>query len=142
MSHHRIEAEAKQVATKQKAPRNVLTDPSPDIAPDVLAGILPDGRVTGYEKGISHKGTFYAECEGMHLYPDESFLRVIMYGDEFHDKETRIPLKMLAAAGFARQAPDSRDAALEEAAQLCESMPLYAAPDAANPIRELKGPAQ
>jgi hypothetical protein len=42
----------------------------------------------------------------------------------------------------ARPAPDSRDAALEEAAQLCESMPLYAAPDAANPIRELKGPAQ
>lgn len=100
MGHQWIEKEAKAVATRQQAPRNPITNPAPEITPDMLTGILPDGRVDGYQRGKVHRGTFYIECEGVRHYPDESFLRVVMYGDEFHDKETRIPLATLEAAGF------------------------------------------
>jgi hypothetical protein len=133
-SHERIEAEAKQVAAKKKPPRNVLTDPAPDIAPDVLIGILPDGRVAGYEKGVAHKGTFYIECEGVHLYQDESFLRVVMYGDEFHDKETRIPLAMLEAAGFVRQvgAPD------EDGNNYCRILTILGMEEEGDPVAEVQ----
>lgn len=99
-SHDKIEGEAVLVKLKITKPRNPVLDPAPWISTSMLCGVKKDGRVTGYAKGSAHKGTFYAECEGVQQYPDEDFLRVVMYGDEFHDKETRIPLAMLRAVGF------------------------------------------
>lgn len=105
MSHMMIEREAVAVVAKKRPPRNAVKDPAPWIDPALLVGIAENGAVSGYERGVAHEGTFYRECEGVTRYPDEPFLRVVMFGDETHDLETRIPLSMLAKAGFRQIEP-------------------------------------
>lgn len=96
-SHWAIQREATEVVTKQKEPRNPVKQRAPWITEEMVAGIADNGKVSGYASGGDHKGTFYKEFEGITQYADEPFVRVVIYGDETHDIETRIPRAYLAA---------------------------------------------
>lgn len=91
-NHSEIRREATEVAVlKLRPPRNPAKERAPWITESMVAGIGNDGKVTGYESGGDHKGTFYREFEGTTRYLDEDFVRVVIYGDETFDIETRIP---------------------------------------------------
>ena len=91
-SHHEIRREATEVAVlKLRPPRNPAKERAPWITEQMVLGVGDDGKVHGYESGGDHKGTFYREFEGTTKYWDEDFVRVVIYGDETFDIETRIP---------------------------------------------------
>lgn len=91
-SHAEIRQEATEVAVlKLRPPRNPAKERAPWITEKMIAGVGDDGKVAGYASGGDHKGTFYREFEGTTKYPDEDFVRVVIYGDETFDIETRIP---------------------------------------------------
>ena len=96
-SHWAIQREAAEVVAKRKAPRNPVNEPAPWITKEMLVGVNQDGKVSGYESGGDHQGTFYKEFEGITQYADEPFIRVVIYGSETYDIETRIPRAYLAA---------------------------------------------
>jgi hypothetical protein len=74
--------------------RNVLTDPAPHMV-DHLDGIEPDGKVNGYPS------TYYLECESIDV-DENGYVRVVLYGNDAVDFETRIPFDLLQIAGFHR----------------------------------------
>jgi len=97
-----VDKDALDVKNKIKAPRNVVKDPAPLIKNGWLkdvSNIIPHKIIT-YLSTKNWKGTYYRECESIHLYHDEEFLRVVMFGSDSKDIETRIPLLLLKELGF------------------------------------------
>lgn len=75
--------------------RNVVKDPAPNMVGHLSGIRKSDGKVKGYPS------TYYLECESLDI-DAEGFVRVVMYGDESKDFETRIPFAMLKAVGITR----------------------------------------
>jgi len=97
-----VDKDALDVKNKIKPPRNVVKDPAPAIKKGWLKDIskvIPH-KLNAYSSGENWQGTFYRECESVHLYHNEKFLRVVMFDSDCKDIETRIPLSLLKQIGF------------------------------------------
>ncbi len=98
----KIDKDALDVKNKIKAPRNVVKNPASLIKKAWLKDVSPviPHALNSYANSENWKGTFYKECESVHLYSDEKFLRVVMFDSDCKDIETKIPLFILKELGF------------------------------------------